>query len=355
MEVATAEVTESASRTSDSGNGDREPQLTGLTYVNATPSGEVQLRVMAEPVMNLGGERTADESDIQESSGQSRTMERGLLHTNQTHGVHLGASNEQAFMYSASMQSQVQMQAGMKALGMDKRCSSQMPHDRGRDDAYSGPVSCAYTVDQGFGAPGNQMRGRRDVPEVGYDSVAETRYPGSSNGPRYRKPATYDGTTEWRDYLVQFEMVAELNRWDERTKALELATNLRGTAQGVLSDLRPEYRVNYKHLVLALQSRFEPKNQEELYRAQIKSRIRKKGEALTELAQDIKRLIRLAYPEGWSEIRERLARDSFIDSLNDAELEWAVFRGKPITVDDAVRLGLEYEAFEAGHGKRTLH
>jgi hypothetical protein len=244
-----------------------------------------------------------------------------------------------------------------------------MPLNRDREDAYSVPLRSAYTIDQGFGAPGNQIRGRRETrypyseagrygvpegrPDIGYAPEAEPMYPESNNGPRYRKPATYDGKTDWQDYLVQFEMVAELNRWDNRTKALELATNLRGTAQGVLSDLRPEYRMDYTHLVLALQSRFEPKNRAEMYRAQIKSRIRKQREAMTELAQDVKRLIRLAYPEGQSEIRERLARDCLIDSLNDSELEWVVFQGKPDTADDAVRISLEYEAFEAGIRRRA--
>ena len=36
-----------------------------------------------------------------------------------------------------------------------------------------------------------------------------------------KKPATYSGKTGWREYLIHFEMVAELNRWDDRTKAFE--------------------------------------------------------------------------------------------------------------------------------------
>jgi hypothetical protein len=45
--------------------------------------------------------------------------------------------------------------------------------------------------------------------------------------------------------------------------------------------------------------------------SQIDARIRKKGETLPELAQDIKRLVRLAYPNAPVEVRDSLAYRSF--------------------------------------------
>jgi hypothetical protein len=169
---------------------------------------------------------------------------------------------------------------------------------------------------------------------------------------KYRKPANYDGTSNWTDYLVQFELVAEINRWNNDEKALELATCLRGVAQGVLSDLRPESRRSFEHLVSALNNRFQPDNQAELYRAQMKNRLRKRSEPLTDLGHEIKRLVRLAYPGAPLEVREHLARDCFIDSLNNSEMEWAVFQGKPATVDDAMRFAMEFEAFQTGRKRR---
>jgi hypothetical protein len=169
---------------------------------------------------------------------------------------------------------------------------------------------------------------------------------------KYRKPATYDGTGNWSDYLVHFEIVAEINKWEEGEKALELATCLRGAAQGVLGDLRPENRRNFSHLVAALNTRFQPDNQAELYRAQMKNRLRKRSEPLSELGHDIKRLVRLAYPAAPLEVREHLARDCFIDSLNNSEMEWAVFQGKPASVDEAMRLAVEFEAFQTGRKRR---
>jgi hypothetical protein len=382
MEMAGAEGSlESASHTTDSGLGDRGPQLGVPTYVNATPSGEVQIRIPAGLERSQGVTATSmdDVAGRGESGEQPRTAGRGLMRENLIHGVHPGTSNRPATTYGTDLQSrmypsQIQRPGGMEAPRMSRHYFSQVEGTRygmapsyDGEDAYGRYALGAAAVDQGEGFPRGQVRGRRDAPypepdayygtpEVipdTYNPVAGSRHHGGSNGPRYRKPATYDGKTDWQDYSVQFEIVAELNQWDEKTKAMELATNLRGVAQGVLSDLRPEYRMSYRHLVHALQSRFEPTNQSELYRAQIKNRIRKKGEALTELSQDVKRLVRLAYPEAPSAVREHLARDCFIDALNDSELEWAVFQGKASTVEDAVRIGLEYEAFDVGHRRKT--
>jgi hypothetical protein len=168
------------------------------------------------------------------------------------------------------------------------------------------------------------MSGQRNDQDGSHFGQTHTR---RRSPQRHRKPATYDGKTSWRDYLVQFEMVAEINAWDETTMTLELATCVRVAAQGVLGDLRSDHRRSWVHLVSALTDRFEPDNQGKLYRAQIKNRIRRRGEPLSELAQDIKRMIHKAYPSAPPEVREQLGRDCFSDSLNEAEMEWTVFRG----------------------------
>ena len=98
------------------------------------------------------------------------------------------------------------------------------------------------------------------------NSVARTASPAmdssvSPQGAMRRKPkkaACYNGKNSWKDYHAQFELVAILNRWNEETKALELATNLRGSARSILADLDPDKRYHYESLVSALSARFEP-------------------------------------------------------------------------------------------------
>ncbi|KAJ8046575.1 hypothetical protein HOLleu_05289 [Holothuria leucospilota] len=75
-----------------------------------------------------------------------------------------------------------------------------------------------------------------------------------------------------------------------------LAACLRGEAQAVLADLNIHARRDYPSLVNALSRRFDPAHQTEVFRIQLKNRTRRKEESLPELAQEIRRLTRQAYP-----------------------------------------------------------
>ena len=105
-----------------------------------------------------------------------------------------------------------------------------------------------------------------------------------------------------------------------------------------------------------LTERFEPQNQCKIYKAQLKQRIRKRDEGLPELAQDIKRLTRMAYPSAFLELRDTLSKDSFIEAPNDAEMELFICQKEPSTIDDAVGLGAKSENLSsvAPPGKRNL-
>lgn len=63
--------------------------------------------------------------------------------------------------------------------------------------------------------------------------------------------------------------------------------------------------------MFALTARFEPANQTELYRAQIKSRLRKKSETVQDLATYIKRLVKGAFPQATVDLKNQIARDFF--------------------------------------------
>ncbi|PIK38533.1 hypothetical protein BSL78_24626 [Apostichopus japonicus] len=117
------------------------------------------------------------------------------------------------------------------------------------------------------------------------------------------------------DYLVQFELIAELNGWDEFTQALQLAASLRGPANAVLADLEPRRRRDFGLLVDALEHRFGRRNQTELFKAMLRNRSRQPSETLPEMAHDIKRLLSRAYPDASLEMKETLAKDFFIDAL----------------------------------------
>ena len=166
------------------------------------------------------------------------------------------------------------------------------------------------------------------------------------------KPDTYDGRSSWTDFITQFEIVCRLNNWSSEIKALQLAACLRGSARSVLTDLRPHQLDDYYELKFVLQTRFEPKNQTEMYRAELNSRYRKRDESLPELAQDIKRLARLAYPTAPCEVRDTLAYKCFRDALHDQDMEWAICQSASENIDEALNLALKFEAFKMSRNRK---
>ena len=91
----------------------------------------------------------------------------------------------------------------------------------------------------------------------------------------------------------------------------------------------------------------------QLHRAKLKSRFRRENKPVPQLAQDIRRLVRDANPGVPLEIRENMANDSFLDALNDRELELSVFQSQPKSLQDALRIALEIEAFYRSREKRV--
>ena len=90
------------------------------------------------------------------------------------------------------------------------------------------------------------------------------------------------------DHTLKF--VPDLNQWSYEDRGLYLAVSIRDQAQGVLGNLPSALRRNFDALSMALEERFAPANQNELYRAQLKERRQKASENIPELGQDIRRL-----------------------------------------------------------------
>ena len=100
-----------------------------------------------------------------------------------------------------------------------------------------------------------------------------------------------------------------MNQWNDDQKGNCLSTSLKGPALTVLGNLTTETRQNYRALVAALESRFRAAHQQELHRTRFKSRLRCREESLQELAEDIERLTRLAYPLAQEDMKDLLAKE----------------------------------------------
>ena len=127
-----------------------------------------------------------------------------------------------------------------------------------------------------------------------------------------------------------------MNKWSNADKATHLAISLRGAAATVLTNLHPAQRQSYEALSAALDSRFGTAHQTELNRMRLKARSRRREETLAELAEDVERLARLAYPEATEAMVEVLAKDQFVDALPDEDMRLRIRQNKPVMLRDAL-------------------
>ena len=166
-------------------------------------------------------------------------------------------------------------------------------------------------------------------------------------------PDQYDGKTSWMDYLAYFEICCEINGWKFAHRAQYLSVSLRGAACQVMCNLPAHKRRDYRELVQALGRRFNPENQSELYRVQLRNRCRKANETLPELGQQIRQLVAQVYPGANAEIMDALGRGYIINSLEDPDLKWRIHQAKPETLDDMICIAVEFEAYRAAEKQRT--
>jgi len=82
---------------------------------------------------------------------------------------------------------------------------------------------------------------------------------------------------------------------------------------------------------------------EERFQTELRCRRRRKGESLRELAQDIRRLMSLAYPGEKSGLAEHIARDAFLIALEDPEFELKIREREPADLDTALKIAQRYE------------
>ena len=167
-----------------------------------------------------------------------------------------------------------------------------------------------------------------------------------------QRPPQYDGRSPWDAYRTQFEMLATVNRWTGQEKATYLAVSLKGIAVNVLNGIPPDKLYDYDALTVALEARFGNGHQAELHRMKLKNRVRKREESLTELAEDVEKLLRLAYPGADAMMLELLGVDHFIDALHDEEMRLKVRQSRPKTLREAVKAALELESFQLASRQR---
>lgn len=168
------------------------------------------------------------------------------------------------------------------------------------------------------------------------------------------KPQNFTGSDDdFEDFLTQFEITSEINGWDYKSKSLYLANCLTGVARALLNELTAEQRRDYDSLVQKLTERYGSENRAEVFRSQVKSRVKAKGETTAQLAQAIRKLTRQAYPRVSLDVVEALAVDHFVDALPEAQIRLRLREVGPSTLAEAEKTVVRMEANITADKQRT--
>lgn len=172
----------------------------------------------------------------------------------------------------------------------------------------------------------------------------------SSKSTKFRRPVKlpddYDGRLSLRDYLTHFNRCAIVNEWNEEESAIFLSASPRGEAQKLLHGMPESDCRDYRKLVARLETCFGAESRQELHQVRLNNRQQQEGESLRSLAVDIQDLCSLAYQDLPPAAQERFCVQHFIDAIADRDDRMKLRRDKPKSLDTALALACELEAFK---------
>lgn len=172
-----------------------------------------------------------------------------------------------------------------------------------------------------------------------------------SKGRKSKEPSTFDGKScDWRDYIIHFECVAAWNCWSEQEKIQQLIMSLRGQAQKMLGELDLEQLRSYQLIKTFIGRRFNPIEREPAYRCEFRNRKQQRQETASDFGYSLQRLCIQAFPNINAEAREIYLIDQFIHGLSRPDLRSHIQYRHPNTIDAAIALAVEFEAFEGSQG-----
>ena len=226
---------------------------------------------------------------------------------------------------------------------------------RARTPSPSRSPASEIRLPRGDGAGNQRVRSISTPPPVG--RLPRPRGPTAWGVPRSRfskplvNPDRWDGSTPLAPFVKHFNLCAEVNSWDDTTKAHFFAISLKGRAQRALGCLTAAQTRSFRHMIAAIRGQFEPEGREELHRAQLASRVRGPKETLQEIAQDIRDQAERAFPDLDEVGRDSMAKHYFISAL-DVDTRLRVLQMRPSDLQTALQDSIELEAIARAEKER---
>src|SRR5208282_3341512 len=192
-----------------------------------------------------------------------------------------------------------------------------------------------------------RKRSKKRKPSATLEQPSDSNSDGEESVPKRHliRPMKFDGSGSFETFLAHFQNSASHNEWSNTEQLAWLKASLVREAGQALWDSSPESTNTLEKLIELLKNRFGGTRQTDKYRMEVRLRRRKPNESLSALHQDIRRLMAPAHPDVPASAREVIACDYCIDSLDDSEFGLKVRERNPSSLDDALRVSLQLEAW----------
>ena len=163
------------------------------------------------------------------------------------------------------------------------------------------------------------------------------------------KLGVYDGNSAIETFLARFENCSDYFGWTAADRLYHLKASLVGAAGQILWNVSKSASV--EHIIQLLRNRFGAIHQQERFRAELRCKKRKPNETLQSVYTDVCKLISLAYPGESSPLLDLVARDAFLQCLNDADLCVRILEKEPTSIDQALSIACRLEAYDKCAGR----
>ncbi|CAI5674954.1 unnamed protein product [Oreochromis niloticus] len=158
------------------------------------------------------------------------------------------------------------------------------------------------------------------------------------------QPDHFDGSGSWKDFLYQFETCAKANCWTEKTMAVQLRFSLRGAAGAIIHKNPKSARWSYQRIVEEVEAAYGPCSEHAAaIGIELRQRIRKPGEALHTLRDDIYEKVSIVYANRSELEQDCIAVEIFTNALADAEMVQKLLEEQPRTLARAYEIAHRFE------------
>ena len=193
----------------------------------------------------------------------------------------------------------------------------QIPQARAYRPKLTGGNGPTWNSTPQFITPSHSNIGQGQIPYAQNKTIT----PQEKGKHKMIEPETFDGTSDWMEYIIHFEMISSWKSWTPKEMTTMLKVKLRGNAAALLTTMSYNQFTDSQTLKQTLGQRFKPQKREIAYRCEFRSRRRIKGENPNDFRYVLRRLAQKAYPSVILSALEVHVLDQFIEGIGSVELQ----------------------------------